>query len=386
MPPHLWRHLGNPMQLTMVGAFGGEGIVTVHRIGQETTIDGRDFENLVLLNCSQRPVHDGDSGSGCFAKMTEGEYRLSCIVFASMSGATSEHANYGWAFPAKTAEDKLSIVFGNRKPIADAGPTQAVTGGTLVTLDAGLSYDEDGDEVSYVWEQAPGVGGQGAGPLVQTPSPGRVTFTAPTGPAALTFKLTVTDQHGGVGTDETHVHVSVAPPRANAGPDQAIDTRYPVPLLAFFSRNCTYKWEQLPGGTRVELNNADKRYAWFTAPGGATTLRFRVTVTDRQGASDGDDMTVVVRNRPPGLVTAGDQIVSQGGPVALSGGGSDPDVDDIVTFKWEQLTGPPVELADADTPYATFTAPSRVANLGFQFTVADNHGASVSAIEVVRVR
>ena len=51
------------------------------------------------------------------------------------------------------------------------------------------------------------------------------SFTAPTGPATLTFKLTVTDNDGATDTDTVVVNVSEPgneAPTANAGPDQTV--------------------------------------------------------------------------------------------------------------------------------------------------------------------
>jgi hypothetical protein len=41
-------------------------------------------------------------------------------------------------------------------PTADAGPTQTVNAGDMVTLDAGNSNDPDGDNLNYHWRQAAG--------------------------------------------------------------------------------------------------------------------------------------------------------------------------------------------------------------------------------------
>jgi hypothetical protein len=45
---------------------------------------------------------------------------------------------------------------GNRPPVAEAGPTQEVSPGTLVELDGGGSRDPDGGELTYLWKQSSG--------------------------------------------------------------------------------------------------------------------------------------------------------------------------------------------------------------------------------------
>lgn len=92
----------------------------------------------------------------------------------------------------------------NWPPIADAGPPQTVTAGTLVTLDASESSDPDEDPLTYLWEQVPGVGGN----ILNDPAAKKPTFTAPAGSPVLTFRLTVSDGRGGEDTDTVTVTVS----------------------------------------------------------------------------------------------------------------------------------------------------------------------------------
>ena len=91
----------------------------------------------------------------------------------------------------------------NRAPIADAiGPIGTVTEGDTVSLDGTGSSDPDGDTLIYSWTQTAGL----TVTLSNTAS-ARPTFTAPAGPATLTFRLTVSD--GQERTDSDTVSVSV---------------------------------------------------------------------------------------------------------------------------------------------------------------------------------
>ena len=375
------------MMLTMIGRKGGEGQVRVRAFGLKHKVDDLDYENVILLDCAQRPAIPGDSGSGLFYKIQEGVYQLAGIFFAGRKN--SQRSDWGLAFPAKTAEEKLGIVFGNRIPVADAGPAQSVKAGALVTLDPRGSFDDDGDDLTWSWEQLDVDEDDKVALSTVTNLDGRRTFTAPAGPTSLSFRVTVKDEHGGEDTATTTVDVSTNPPDVDAGEDQTdVKSRHPVALRATDSngRARTWKWEQLPGGPRVRLNHPTSRYSWFTAPGGACSLRFRVTGTDRYGSQDADDVTVVIKNQPPTARVGGTQTVSRRARVALTGSGTDPDADDNLTFKWVQKTGTTVELTDADSKYATFTAPDRTGGLTFDFTVTDNHGASDTKTDTVRVR
>lgn len=91
-------------------------------------------------------------------------------------------------------------------------------------------------------------------------------------------------------------------------------------------------------------------------------------------------------NQPPSAQAGPDQTVEQGTSVAL-GGGSDPDAT-VASYRWEQITGPPVALSNKRQASASFVAPEvdeRVA-LTFRLTVTDNEGATASDEVAITVR
>jgi len=95
---------------------------------------------------------------------------------------------------------------------------------------------------------------------------------------------------------------SNAPPTADAGEDQVVGSRATVYLDGGGSADAdgalvSYRWTQLSGPTRT-LRDADQRVASLRAPsvrrGGSATLVFELTVTDDQGASATDRVTITV--------------------------------------------------------------------------------------------
>lgn len=97
----------------------------------------------------------------------------------------------------------------NPAPIASAGPNQTVASGAAVVLDGSLSYDPDGQPLTYAWTQATGAAVTLAGATTAHP-----TFTAPTVPTgspalALTFSLVVND--GNTTSSASAVTVTVNP-------------------------------------------------------------------------------------------------------------------------------------------------------------------------------
>jgi hypothetical protein len=84
------------------------------------------------------------------------------------------------------------------QPIANAGPNQVVSQGSLVTLVGTGSSSNGGTIVSYLWVQTSGTPVSLNGASTAAP-----TFTAPAATTSLTFSLTVTDSTGAVSSPAT---------------------------------------------------------------------------------------------------------------------------------------------------------------------------------------
>jgi hypothetical protein len=95
----------------------------------------------------------------------------------------------------------------NQPPTADAGVDQTVESGAPVSLDGSGSSDPDGDPLTYSWTQTGGPAVTLTGADTATPS-----FTAPTGPATLTFQLEVCDDGTPPLCDTDTMTVVVNPP------------------------------------------------------------------------------------------------------------------------------------------------------------------------------
>ena len=264
------------MELTMLGASTGERPVTVTEVGRDRNLNGRGFTGLVKLNRRGGSIAwDGDSGAPCLFKVREGVYRIACIVFAA-----SVLDPIAWAFPASVAERELGITFGNRPPVADAGPDQNVTAGDTVTLDASRSSDPDGDALTYRWEQV--FGSERAaiaerGITLSDSTAAAPTFTAPSNPRILTIKLTVTDLYGATATDTVKVTVrATVPPAAPANlratpSDRQVSLRWDYPDNTSITR---YEY-------RLRLG-ANSWGDWTTVPssGAATVGYVKVGLTN----------------------------------------------------------------------------------------------------------
>ena len=178
----------------------------------------------------------------------------------------------------------------NSPPTASAGADQLVLTGAAVSL-SGSGSDTDGSIASLAWTQTSGVAVTLNGASTGTPG-----FTAPASAGELQFQLTVTDNGGLARSDTVTVNVN-APPVAAAGVDQAVTSGANVALAGSGTDTngniASYAWSQT-GGTAVTLAGANTATPSFTAPANAGTLEFQLTVTDNQGASHSDLVSVLV--------------------------------------------------------------------------------------------
>ncbi|HEX7131996.1 MAG TPA: DUF3616 domain-containing protein [Iamia sp.] len=254
-------------------------------------------------------------------------------------------------------------------PVAAAGGDQVVDLGDTVTLDGAGSHDPEGRPLDFGWTQTAGPAVTLDGATTATP-----TFTAPEGPATLTFELTVIDDAGLTDTDTVDVVVN-GKPTAVAGPDQLVDPGVTVTLDGTGSSDpdggdtLRYQWTQT-FGPGVTLTGATTPTPTFTSPEGPAELRFRLIVRDRRGRFATDFVHIVVDGPPPTANAGPDRTVEASALVTLSGG----DPVSGLKYQWNQTSGPAVTLSGAGTATATFTAPASPAELRFRLIVRDRRG------------
>jgi hypothetical protein len=286
-----------------------------------------------------------------------------------------------------TAIVNVTLPLANRPPNADAGVDQDVGEGELVTLNGSNSFDPDGDNVSYQWDQV-------AGPpvtLLPDSTEENPSFQAPfvesTG-LSYTFELTVTDANGLQATDTTIVNVTSIlpaanqPPEADAGDDQTVDEDETVTINGSNSSdpegNLFYRWRQV-AGRPVTLSDPAAEQPTFQAPNVGEigdSLVFKLTVTDVGGLRSAVDTLVNVTGDDefPVADAGNDQTVNENSTVTLDGSGSfDPEGQNL-SYSWRQTAGHPVTLSDPTIVNPTFPAPNVTPigiKLDFELTVAD---------------
>lgn len=287
----------------------------------------------------------------------------------------------------------LALLTPSILPIASAGEDQSVAENSPVTLDGSGSSDPQQQSLVYQWSQL-------AGPTVTLSNPfaALTSFTAPNvlQSVSLTFKLTVTDPDGNIASDYVDVTVNNVnhEPIAIASPAGYICKGSPPPATVRESGqtsldgqcsydvdgdSLTYNWMQIEGPpvtwiTDTEIYSSQPRFIAPALVGG--NLIFSLVVSDGQSQSDPSNISVTVVENSAPIADAGyPQTVNENTLVTLHGSINDPD-SDILSFSWQQVSGPPVTMFNENTLEPSFLAPwvnPHGEDLSFMLSVEDNY-------------
>ena len=204
----------------------------------------------------------------------------------------------------------------------------------------------------------------------------------------LLVSLTISACSGGGGNKEQPIQQNL-PPTVDAGNDQTALPSATVNLSTTASDSdgtvVSYSWSQTAGDT-VSLSSPDSSSTSFAMPSNptATAFSFTVAVTDNNGASSSDTVTITV-HRPPTVDAGNNQTVLISSTVNLNGTAT-PSTGTIISYSWRQTSGEAVSLSDPNSATPSFTAPSTAGNMEFTLTAIDSNGAQAGdsvAINVV---
>jgi hypothetical protein len=257
--------------------------------------------NSVILNGSGTDS-DGSIASYLWTKVSGGAASLTNATTANLTASGLTAGTYVFRLTvtdnqgAQGSDDATVIVnpAGNAAPVANAGGNKSITLPTNSVVLNGSGTDSDGSIASYLWTKVSG----GAATLTNANTANLTASGLVVGPYV--FRLTVTDNQGAQGSDDATVIVNPAGnavPLANAGPDKAI--ALPVNSVTLNGTGtdsdgsiASYLWTKVSGGAAT-LTNANS--ANLTVSGlVAGVYTFRLTVTDNQGATGSDDVTVTM--------------------------------------------------------------------------------------------
>lgn len=268
-------------------------------------------------------------------------------------------------------------------PTANAGADSTITlPKNTVTL-IGSGTDPDGTIASYLWTKV-------SGPAASIVSPNLATTRLENLVAGTyVFRLTVTDNSGSTGTDDVSVIVQQpanVPPVANAGADSTVQLPNSTSTLIGSGTDSdgsivSYSWSKISGPAGGSLLTPQAAVSVIQNLQVGTYV-FRLTVTDNNGATGSDDVSVTVNafnpvNQEPIANAGPNQTITVAlGQVTLDGRGSyDPD-GYITQHTWIKLSGPSAGTILSPNNVVTLVTGLAQGNYTFRLVVTDDQGLS----------
>jgi hypothetical protein len=324
----------------------------------------------------------------------ESGYKSADEVFVTVTGGPSSNSKIakGSSKSSQSTSQSQNYSPDNIPPFASAGPDKYLTLPQNYAVLSGSGSDSDGQVVSYLWNKV-------SGGNVKISNPNSATITvSDLVEGSYVFSLTVIDNKGATSIANVSVIVGNTPPsntnkppKANAGPDKSITLSSPSVTLSGSGTDSdgtivAYYWTKISGdgGTIENPSSASTNVSDFSQ--GVYT--FELKVTDNQGATDTDTVTINVDdeavNNPPNANAGPDQSITlPTDTVTLSGSGTDSD-GSIVSYYWSKLSGSGGTITDPNSSSTTVTGLS-AGTYSFRLIVEDNSGDNDADIVVVTV-
>ncbi|HEY3402385.1 MAG TPA: gliding motility-associated C-terminal domain-containing protein, partial [Ohtaekwangia sp.] len=366
-----------PYNLPPIANAGGNKILTLPVSSTTLNGGGSDADGTIA---DYAWIQISGPGTATTSDLTQAVLNVSGLIEGIYLFRLTVTDNQG-----STGFDEINIrvqpVPANQPPTADAGVNKVITLPTNSTSFTGGGTDPDGTINSHAWVQ---MSGPSTAALVDQATSSLTANALQEG--TYVFRLTVTDNAGAQGFDEVNVRVNPEPPNSpptvSAGSDITLTlptNSTPVNGTASDPDGTisTTTWTQVSGPSTAAL--AGQATTALTVSGLIQgSYKFRLTVTDNDGASIFDEVIVVVNPAPPNNPPVADAgadkeiIVVPPGSTTLTATASDSD-GTISSTLWEQVSGPNTAvLTDENTLTVTLTN-LQPGTYVFRFTTTDNN-------------
>ena len=388
------------MQCKVFGSTNGEYDITITKTGLLRNISERPYRGIAAFDKGTRENYEGDSGAPIVKEVAPGKFKMVGVLFGATGRVGDQlFGDEVYLYPASVAESMLGITFGKRATTMHvfASPAHANVG-DRVFLNGSGSFDPDGGDLTFLWEQIEGQDVEN----FQTTDTSIASFRVPEGGyGSLRFRLTATDEYNLESIREVIVNRNpVAKPGENRDEvhleEVTLDGRQSIDYARSTEQDITqltYLWQQVfdsdPEAAQtpeIPLTNPTTDTARFTAPAENHRLKFKLTVTDRNNFSHSAEVTINVVPPPAPVANAGeDRQEDTGVTVTLDGSNSTPM--EGLTYSWvvdEPTHG--VTLVDANTARPHFTSPVEDVDVTFTLTVTDGAGRTATASVTLRFR
>jgi hypothetical protein len=299
-----------------------------------------------------------------------------------------------------TAYDDVAItvtgsIAPGQPPVANAGQDQTLPVGQATVLHGETSTAApSGTLVKYTWTK---VSGPAAFEML-TPD-ASATWVRNMTAGVYVYRVTVTDNYGTSASDDVTLTVgSTTPPPptpsanlvAIAGKDQSVPVGQATVLHGEESTGTnikSYQWTKYSGPAAFEMLTPNASATWLRNMTAGVYV-FRLTITDNNGATSYDDITITVGGgtttttppptAPPTSVlvaNAGkDEVIPVGQATVLHGENSTVTGSTIKSYTWTKYSGPASYELLTPTSSASWVRKMTAGTYVYRLTVTDNSG------------
>ena len=316
------------------------------------------------------PIISNPNSATCIVSaLSQGTFRFELKVVDNQN-ATSRDTMVLTVLPAP-----------NVLPTANAGNDITLTLPVNSTTLNGNGTDPDGYIVSYLWQKLSGP----AGGSITNPT-NRITTISGLTEGNYSYKLTVTDNRGGSSWDTLTVTVLPKPnqpPVVFAGSPQTITLPISTTTLSASASDndgsiVSILWSQVSGPSIASISSPG---SLSTAINGLIVgdYIFQILVTDDDGATASDNITIHVQpapNQRPVAYAGPNQTIQLPADYGqLQGTGYDPD-GYIVSYLWRLISGPTGGAITNPNDSSTLIVALSPGVYNYELTVFDNAGAT----------